>query len=1025
MKRLSAGLALMYTSISKRNVDFAGKPGSLLACRGRRRLHSVKAICVAVLLLSLPAVMSALLIAIREYPVPIADSRPGEITAGTNGALSFTENNGDKIGRITTAGVITEYPTPTAYTGLSGTTAVKWSDVPLSFEPNTGQAPAQVRYLTRGNSYTLYLAGGEAVLARPNQAPLRTKLLGANLSARIVGEGQQTSTSNYFIGNDPNKWRTSIPNYARVRYVDLYRGIDLVYYGRDGNVEYDWIVSPGADPQKIRLIFADADQVRIDRQGDLVITQGESEYRHKKPAVYQEIAGKRIRVRGTWVLQGKEAGFRVGTYDRAQTLVIDPPLIYATYLGGSGLDYAYAVAVDNVGNTYLTGETGSTNFPTSAPLQNSLRGVTDVFVTKINATGSAKLYSTFLGGGGPDTGYGIAVDSTGNAYVTGSTGSFDFPMAGAIQGTWGGSGDVFLTKINASGSALVYSTYLGGSSIDYATAIALDPSGSAYITGITFSNNFPTVNPFQAVKGAQQDAFVAKINASGTAWVYSTYLGGNNVDQGFGIAADTNGNAYVTGYTASTDFPLQSPYRSSNLSTVDAFVTKLNPAGSALVYSTYLGGSGTDYGTAIAVDSSGSAYVTGIVGSHDFPTVNAMQPHNGGGTGTDDSFVSKFDPSGSTLIYSTYLGGGSVDDAYAVAVDQVGRAYITGRTNSSDFPLTNPLQVTRTAFDMFITVLNPAGSARLFSTFLGGSGEEEGYGIAIDRRGNIHIAGATTSTDFPVPNAIQVANGGATDALVLSLGNSPWPAPIKDVFVQFPDGSMGIWYVGRTGRDLFITGSASLAGPSSGTTLVDVAHLNGGGTPDLILRFSDGSIGVWYMEGTTITGSAFISGPVSWRPAAMADLNNDGHIDMLLQNTDGSIGVWYLGGARGNQIQGFAAISGPISGWKLVGAADLNDDDHPDAIIQYTDGSIGVWYLGGAMGNQIQEFALMGSSPFPSQWSVVGVTDVDGDGHPDLVIRYTDGTLAVLFLGGAKGNQITGYSAIAPGNTNWKELTAH
>jgi hypothetical protein len=290
-----------------------------------------------------------------------------------------------------------------------------------------------------------------------------------------------------------------------------------------------------------------------------------------------------------------------------------------------------------------------------------------------------------LGGGGPDEGKGIAVDSRGNAYVTGNAGSFDFPMMGAIQGTWGGSGDAFLTKLNPTGS-LVYSTYLGGNAIDYATAVAVDPAGNAYITGITFSPNFPTVSPFQAAKGTQQDAFVAKINPAGTAWVYATYLGGNNVDEGYAIAADASGNAYVTGYTASTNFPLQSAYRGSNAASVDAFVTKLNPAGSALVYSTYLGGSGTDYGTAIAVDSSGSAYVTGIVGLHstDFPITNVTQPQAVLGLG-DDAFVTKFNPSGSALMYSTYVGGGSVDQPYALAIDQAGNAYITGRTNSSDF----------------------------------------------------------------------------------------------------------------------------------------------------------------------------------------------------------------------------------------------------------------------------------------------------------------------------------------------------
>ena len=1020
----------MHAPISKRNVDFARTPGNVPACKDRRRLRRVKAICTVLLLPSLPAVMPAQQVAIGDHPMPIADSRPGEIAAETNVAPWFTGNHGDKIGRVATGGANTEYALA-SYAGLRGITAVKTPDVPLSFEPNGGQAPAQVRYLTRGNSYTLYLTSREAVLARPNQPALRTQLVGANLSARIVGEGQQASTSNYFIGNDPSRWRASVPNYGRVRYVDLYPGIDLVYHGRGGNVEYDWIVSPGSDPQKIRLSFAGPNRVRIDSRGDLVITQGKSEYRHRKPAVCQEIAGKRIQVAGTWVLHGKEAGFRVGAYDRAQTLVIDPPLIYSSYLGGSGLDYGYAVAVDNVGNTYLTGSAGSTDFPTTAPLQNSLRGTTDVFVTKINATGTAKLYSTYLGGGGPDVGYGIAVDSDGNAYVTGSAGSFDFPMKGAIQGTWGGSGDVFLTKINALGSALVYSTYLGGGAIDYGTAIALDPSGNAYITGITFSTNFPTVNPYQAVKGAQQDAFVAKINPGGTAWVYSTYLGGNNVDQGFGIAADASGNTYVTGYTAATNFPLQSPYRSSNAATVDAFVTKLNSAGSALVYSTYLGGSGTDYANAIAVDSSGSAYVTGIVGSNDFPAVNAMQPHIGGGT--EDSFVTKFDPSGSTLMYSTYLGGGSTDDAYAVAVDQAGDAYVTGRTNSSDFPLTSPLQSIRTAFDMFITELNPAGSARLFSTFLGGKGDESGRGIAIDRRGNVHIAGESSSTDFPVLNAFQPANGGGAgpqDALVLSLGNSSWAVTIPSDFnndghpdVIWEDPTSGfaqVWYLGGT-QGVTVTGSANLT-QTNPWQIVAVADFDGNGAPDVVWQDpASGAVQVWYLGGplgNVLLSAANITSKNAWRVVSVADFNHDAHPDLLWEDpASGFSQIWYLGGSNGITLLGASNLTQKNS-WQIVGCGDFNGDGFPDVLWQDPkSGTVQIWYMGGTTPGHEGSVLQSAKNLTANSWRVVAIADFNQDGHPDVVFQSpANGAAQVFYYTGAQGTTYSGSAVLSSAN---------
>jgi uncharacterized protein (TIGR03437 family) len=659
---------------------------------------------------------------------------------------------------------------------------VKVPDVPLSFEPNRGQAAANVRYLARSNSYALYLACGETLLYGKGSA-LRTMISGADPSCRITGEAPQASISNYFVGRDPQKWRTSIPNFTKVRYSGIYRGIDLIYYGKDGHLEYDWIVSPGADAGLIRMTFATADRLRIDSSGDLVIRADKNEYRHKKPVIYQEIAGRRVGVSGAWVLHGKEGSFRLGAYDHRKELVIDPPLIYSTYEGGSGLDYAYGVAVDSIGNTYVVGGAGSTDFPASGGLQNTLKGAEDVFVTKFNPSGSAKFYSTYLGGGGMDEGHGIAVDVQGNAYITGNAGSIDFPLKNAIQAAPGGSGDAFLAKLNATGSALIYSTYLGGSGVDTAAAVAVDSTGSAYVTGTTFSADFPTKNPFQSVKGAQQDAFVAKINPAGTAWVYVTYLGGNNVDQGNGIAVDSTGNAYVAGYTASSDFPVASAFQSLNAgNSVDAFVAKLNPAGSALVYSTYLGGSATDYATAIAVDSSGSAYVTGIVTSDDFPLANPID-NKLGSHAVDDVFVTKFNPSGSSLMYSTYLGGGSTDDAYAIAVDQTGNAYITGRTNSSDFPLTNAIQSTRFAFDMFITEIDATGSTKLFSTFLGGTGSESGRGIAVDNLGNIHIAGEGTSTDFPVVSPLQGSNGGGPspqDALVVLLGTA---APVTGLTI--------------------------------------------------------------------------------------------------------------------------------------------------------------------------------------------------------------------------------------------------
>jgi len=719
---------------------------------------------------------------------------------------------------------------------------IQRTHIPLSFEPNAGQASPEVSYLARGGSYTLYLAGGTTVLAGRDQSLLRTKLLGANPAARATGEKRQISTSNYFVGNDPSKWHASVPNYGSVRYTGLYPGIDLVYYGNDGTLEYDWIVAPRADPRRIRMKFEGAARLRIDHQGDLVIGIGKNEYRHKKPLIYQQVAGKRVLVAGNWTLHGDEASFHLGVYDRQRALVIDPPLIYSSYYGGTGADYAYAVAVDSVGNTYIAGGVGSTNF--------SILGPEDAFVTKLRPDGS-RLYSSFFGGSGVDEARGIAVDAQGDVYVTGNTASLDLPTKGAIQPKTGGSQDAFVAKLNP-GGLLIYATYLGGGANETASAIAIDPAGSAYIIGTTFSTNFPTVAAFQSVKGAQQDAFVAKINPGGTAWVYSTYLGGNAADEGYGIAVDAAGNAYLTGYTASTNFPVQSPFQGSSAGDVDAFVTKLNPAGSALVYSTYLGGSGTDFANALAVDSSGSVYVTGDTRSKDFPLVGPIKTTLGS-TGVYDVFVSKLNPSGSALVYSTYLGGGSEDDPYGLAIDKTGNAWITGRTNSSDFPLVNAIQATRVAFDMFVTEINASGSGLLFSTFIGGQGSESGRGIAVDSLGNIHVAGEGTSTNFPVKNAFQGANGGTAnpqDGLVLLLGDTPPSSGpvITTVSDNLIDGGAvepGGWFFVK-GTDLAgttrIWGSSDFADPNKLPTDLDGVEVWVNGTPVPVYFISPGQV---------------------------------------------------------------------------------------------------------------------------------------------------------------------------------------
>jgi len=643
-----------------------------------------------------------------------------------------------------------------------------YGKLPLSFEPNQGQTDARVKFLARASGYTLFVTPNEAVFAGRDGSVERMKLLGANPKLRFEPLDTQPGFSNYFIGNDPSKWRTNIVNYGKVALREVYPGIDMVFYGNERQLEYDWVVAPGADPKQIRVKWEGTSQVTKNASGDLVLSASLVQH---KPVILQE--GKRIE--GGYLVRGKEVAFELAKYDAAKTLVIDPVLVYSTYLGGSGTDSGNGIAVDGSGNAYVTGGTHSTNFPTTDPLQASNTGNNDVFVTKINASGSVLVYSTYLGGSADQGGAGIAVDGAGNAYVTGQTTSTDFPTANPLQMSNRGGGDAFVTKINATGSALVYSTYLGGSGInDGGSGIAVDGAGNAYVTGGTSSGDFPTAHPLQAnYGGGISDAFVTKINAAGSALVYSTYLGGSDLDGGYGIAVDGAGNAYIAGNTDSINFPTANPLQANKGGFQDAFVTKINGAGSAFVYSTYLGGSGGDGATAIAVDGAGNGYVTGGTFSPNFPTTtNSLQASIL--RGSTEAFVAKINATGSALVYSTYLGGSGVDIGEGIAVDGSGNAYVTGGTTSTNFPAANPIQGSLgggVVGDVFVTKINATGSALVYSTYLGGNGSDQGNGIAVDGSGNAYVTGYTfLSTNFPTANPLQASNaGGGFDAFVLSI----------------------------------------------------------------------------------------------------------------------------------------------------------------------------------------------------------------------------------------------------------------
>jgi plastocyanin len=687
----------------------------------------------------------------------------------------------------------------------AATSAATYGQIPLSFEANQGQAAPQVNYLARGPGFGLFLSATEAALSLAGAGSgtgntISVTLIGANSGAVPVGLDKLASTSNYFLGTDSSGWIRNVPNYGRVEYGNVYPGIGVVYYGNQQTLEYDFQVAPDADPGEIRLAFGGIRGMSIDAQGDVVLRTSGGNVIEKAPVLYQQIGGTRRAITGSYVLEGRnQVEFVVGPYDHSRPLTIDPVVSYSTYLGGSGQDQGFGIAVDSSGAAYITGETPSTNFPTANPFQPNYSGgsVYDAFVAKLNPAGTALVYSTYLGGTGTDAGFGIAVDASGDAYVTGETFSDNFPTtANALQGALAGDDDAFVTELNPTGSALVYSTYLGGASQDYATAIAVDASGDAFVTGLTQSGNpgqsFPTVNPVQSTLNGSANAFVSELNPSGTALVYSTFLGGGTYDRASGIALDSSGDAFVTGYTESSDFPtttgaFQTTFGSG---TDDAFVTELNPAGSALLYSTFLGGNGNDEGNGIAVDSSGDAYVTGSTESTNFPTLNAVQSSFAGGTGAGglgiyggDAFVSKLNPTGSALDYSTYLGGSNDDIAWGIAVDKLGSAYITGETDSSsDFPITaNALQPTYGGppLDAFVTRLTPAGNTVDYSSFLGGNGTDIGQAIALDSAGNAYITGYTIASDFPNANAFQSTPGGSGDAFVTRISDFPEPATIQ------------------------------------------------------------------------------------------------------------------------------------------------------------------------------------------------------------------------------------------------------
>jgi uncharacterized protein (TIGR03437 family) len=817
-----------------------------------------------------------------------------------------------------------------------------FAKVPVAFEPAPGQAGA---YFARGHGYVFGIQAAESVLTCFGRkstilTPVHVKFLRARRdSATIELSEPLASRTNYFLGRNPRGWRTDVVSFGRLRVNGIYSGIDLVYYGgAEGSVEYDFVVHAGADMRAIEFQITGPEDVRVGAEGDLILDVDGREVRWKAPVVYQDADGGRRRVEGGFVLsRHNRVRFRVGDYDRTRDLVIDPTLSYVSYLGGSNNDASFRLATDPSGNVYVVGGTSSLNLPTtSGSLANTYQGGPgDGFIAKFSSTG-ALIYLSYIGGSGDDMAVAVVADSSGNAYVTGMTSSSNFPVtSGAFQKTFGGKGgnfcrgwfgDAFVLKLNPSGSQLLYSTYLGGSMDDAASAIAIDGSGNAYITGFTLSTNFPTTTGAlqtafggaggqtgkPACAGApwfnSGDAFVTKLNATGTQLVFSTYLGGANDDFGVSLGIDSSQNVYVGGFTLSRNFPVtagafQGAFGGTDpqngfFNTGDGFLAKLSSSGASLSYATYLGGSGDDLVTSLFVASDGSVWATGATSSFNFPVAGAAVQKGYAGYFTlpflieqlvGDAFVTHLDPAGKTVLYSTYLGGTQNDLGAAISVDAGGLVYVVGFSDSYDFPVTSNAIQPRLAGDGgeanyfffgdgFVTVINPAAGQLVYSSYLGGALDDMLFGMALDGAGGLWATGNTVSTNLPV-----TANG------------------VQKVF------SGGLYTTTALSGDSLLVHYANLgtAGPSILTDGTGV--INGG-------SYLPGNVvsGSW----VSIKGSGFTSQTVNWDSQNFStgqlptSLNG---VQVLFNGQPGA--VWYLiaGSPQQINVQAPANLSGNVN----------------------------------------------------------------------------------------------------------------
>ncbi len=885
----------------------------------------------------------------------------------------------------------------------SAQTAMPLGGVPLYFEANRGQAETSAQFLARGRDSQFLISPAEAqvVLRKEAAGPVtvRMQFMGANPQAHIRGDAALSGRVNYLVGNDPAQWHTGVPTFAKVRVEEIYPGIGLVYYGNQQQLEYDFEVAPGSNPDTIQIHFDGVDKININEQGELLLTLPAGEIRQPKPVIYQMANGTRREISGGYrPVDAHTVSFAVGDYDHSLPLVIDPILSYSTYFGGNAGEMALSVKVDtNDGSIYMAGQTFSTQF-TNWPVpagayQTNFNGGTlsgDAFVAKFGNLGTNLIYLTYLGGSADDFAVDLAVDDAGHAYITGYTDSTNFPIHNALYPKIGGTNivslgksygyndDAFVTELETNGSALVYSTYLGGNELDVGVGIAVDSARNAYITGRTCSTNFPTTtNAYQPHLACSNsvffgNAFVTEISAGGSNLIYSSYLGGTNYDSGGGIAVDPAGYVYVAGATTSTNFPTANAllhylngYANGSPNqtfTFDAFVAKFMPSCTGLVYSTYLGSTNYDVASRVACDSAGNAYVIGstaspwftnsigtnIIANHLTNNLNFFYPV------TTNVFLTEINSNGTAILNSAVFGGNQTDLGYGVALDPAGNIFVVGSTTSTNFPCypTNLFGFLRTTnsggSDVFVTAFATNFSSVLYSAYLGGNNNDFGYGIAVDQLGNAYVVGQTLSTNFPTLNARQTIRNGTNDAFLAEITLTVLPPVIT---------------VSPTNQTVGVNSNATF----SVTVTV--------GTPPFFYQWQED--GTNLTDGTTTSGSTISGSTNSVLTIYSAQTNDSGNYSVIVTNYVGSV---------------TSSVSLTVAYFP------------PYLTVQPTNQTVGV-------GSTVT-FFINGSAspPFSLQWQKNGIDLTDGTNISGSIV--SDSTGDPLTISNVQTNDDGGYSII-------------